>query len=54
MKHSYSNIDVVYAVGGYWIISYVRKSMAIPVCSTVYMIKHISMFYLEVSIYIYS
>ena len=39
---------LVYAVGGYWIIT-MWKNMAIQV--SVYIIKHISMFYLEVSIY---
>ena len=39
-------IVLVYAVGGYWIITYVTKYGN----TSVYMIKHISMFYLEVSI----
>ena len=37
---------LVYDVGGYWIIPYVKKYGNIGV----YIIKHISMFYLEVSI----
>ena len=37
---------LVYAVGGYWIITYVKKYGN----TSVYIIKHISMFYLEVSI----
>ena len=38
---------IVYAVGGYWIITYVKKYSN----KSVYIIKHISMFYFEVSIY---
>ena len=34
---------LVYAVGGYWIITYVKKYGN----TGVYIIKHISMFYLE-------
>ena len=39
-------IVLVYAVGGYWIITYVKKYGN----TSVYIIKHISMFYLEVNI----
>ena len=39
-------IVLVHAVGGYWIITYVKKYGN----TIVYMIKHILMIYLEVSI----
>ena len=39
-------IVLVYAVGEYWIITYMKKYGK----TSVQMIKHISMFYLEVSL----
>ena len=39
-------IVLVYAVGGYWIITYVKKYGN----TSVYMIEHISLLYLEVSL----